>query len=318
MQRDGMPIDGMQIDAFSTDLFVLPLPPGHRFPMDKYRLLRESIENWPEIRLREPPAASDEQLHLAHNPEYVEALISNRLSEREQRAIGFPWSPEMVERSRRSTGATIAAAESAWTAHTLGAPAIAFNLAGGTHHAGPSKGEGFCCFNDAAVAARAMQQRYGLKRVAVLDLDVHQGNGTAEIFAQDPSVLTVSVHGERNYPFQKPSSDLDIALPDAAGDETYLGAVDAALDYLDRQGPPHFLFYLAGADPLEGDRFGRLSVSERGLAERDRRVFCWSYARQIPVAVAMAGGYAQPIERTVSVHRETIDVALNIFVRNHG
>jgi acetoin utilization deacetylase AcuC-like enzyme len=309
----------MQIDAYSTDVFVLPLPDGHRFPMEKYRLLRESIETWPQIRLQEPPAATDQQLHLAHSPVYVQALVCNRLSDREQRLIGFPWSPEMVERSRRSTGATIAAAESAWSGrHGRGAVPVAFNLAGGTHHAGPAKGEGFCCFNDAAVAARVMQQRHGLGRIAILDLDVHQGNGTAEIFAMDPSVLTVSVHGARNYPFLKPASDLDIALPDGTRDDPYLEAVEAALDFLAGQGPIDLLIYLAGADPLDGDRLGRLAVSLTGLSERDRRVFCWARMRQVPVAVAMAGGYARPIERTVEVHRQTVERALDIFVRNHG
>lgn len=309
----------MPIDAYSTDLFVLPLPEGHRFPMEKYRLLRESIEAWPEIRLHEPPAATDQQLYLAHSPHYVQALVRNQLSEHEQRLIGFPWSPEMVERSRRSTGATIAAAESAWSRRCgQGAMPIAFNLAGGTHHAGAQKGEGFCCFNDAAVAARVMQQRHGLGRIAVLDLDVHQGNGTAEIFASDPSVVTVSVHGERNYPFIKPASDLDIPLADGTPDGPYLEAVAAALDFLSSQGPIDLLIYLAGADPLDGDRLGRLAVSSAGLSERDRRVFCWTRKWQVPVAVAMAGGYARPIDRTVAVHRQTIERALDIFVRNHG
>ena len=308
----------MNINAYSTDLFVLPLPPGHRFPMEKYRLLRESVSEWPGICLCEPPAASDAQLMLAHSRDYVMALTQNRLSALEMRAIGFPWSPEMVERSRRSTGATLAAADAALSAAASGGLAVAFNLAGGTHHAGPAKGEGFCCFNDAAVAARHAQRVRGVRRVAILDLDVHQGNGTAEIFEHDPSVVTVSVHGERNYPFRKPHSDLDIGLEDGAGDADYLDAVQAALDFLSCEPSIDLLLYLAGADPLAEDRLGRLSVSSEGLAERDRRVFCWAQSRRVPIAVAMAGGYAEPIELTVSVHRQTIALALDIFMRNHA
>lgn len=306
----------MRIQAFSTDLFVLPLPQGHRFPMEKYRMLRESIAHWPGIQLMEPPAATDEQLSLAHAPSYVQALVHNQLSPLEMRTIGFPWTPEMVERSRRSTGATIAAAEAALEGRRSGGAPIAINLAGGTHHAGLARGEGFCCFNDAAVAARVLQQSRGLRRIAVLDLDVHQGNGTAEIFQSDDSVVTVSVHGERNYPFRKPRSDLDIGLQDGAGDADYLEAVGSALQFLQAQTEIDLLIYLAGADPLEQDRLGRLSVSLEGLAERDRRVFCWAQSQQLPLAVAMAGGYSRPIDLTVAVHRQTVQLALEIFSRN--
>jgi len=306
----------MQIDAFSTDLFVLPLPQGHRFPMQKYRMLRESISDWPGIRLCEPPAATDEQLALAHSPDYVHALVNNRLSPLEMRAIGFPWSPQMVERSRRSTGATIAAAEAAVVGRRSGGAPIAINLAGGTHHAGPARGEGFCCFNDAAVAARVLQRTEGLRRVAVLDMDVHQGNGTAEIFQADSSVVTVSVHGANNYPFRKQQSDLDLALEDGAGDGEYLTALEQALDFLSSQSELDLLIYLAGADPLEQDRLGRLSVSLTGLSARDRRVFCWALGERLPVAVAMAGGYSSPIDPTVAAHRQTIQAALDIFLRN--
>ncbi|MEY2776013.1 MAG: hypothetical protein RLY30_111 [Pseudomonadota bacterium] len=279
-------------------------------------MLRESIAHWPGIQLMDPPAATDEQLSLAHAPSYVQALVHNQLSPLEMRTIGFPWTPEMVERSRRSTGATIAAAEAALEGRRSGGAPIAINLAGGTHHAGPARGEGFCCFNDAAVAARVLQQSHGLRRIAVLDLDVHQGNGTAEIFQSDDSVVTVSVHGERNYPFRKPRSDLDIGLQDGAGDADYLEAVGSALQFLQAQTEIDLLIYLAGADPLEQDRLGRLSVSLAGLAERDRRVFCWAQSQQLPLAVAMAGGYSRPIDLTVAVHRQTVQLALEIFSRN--
>jgi acetoin utilization deacetylase AcuC-like enzyme len=284
--------------------------------MEKYRMLRESIAHWPGIQLMDPPAATDVQLSLAHAPSYVQALVHNQLSPLEMRTIGFPWTPEMVERSRRSTGATIAAAEAALEGRRSGGAPIAINLAGGTHHAGPARGEGFCCFNDAAVAARVLQQSHGLRRIAVLDLDVHQGNGTAEIFQSDDSVVTVSVHGERNYPFRKPRSDLDIGLQDGAGDADYLEAVGSALQFLQAQTEIDLLIYLAGADPLEQDRLGRLSVSLAGLAERDRRVFCWAQSQQLPLAVAMAGGYSRPIDLTVAVHRQTVQLALEIFSRN--
>lgn len=306
----------MQIDAFSTDLFVLPLPEGHRFPMQKYRMLREAVAGWPGIRLCEPPAATDEQLVLAHSANYVQALIGNRLSALEMRAIGFPWSPEMVERSRRSTGATIAAATSALRGLRTGGPPVGINLAGGTHHAGIAQGEGFCCFNDAAVAARVLQRSAGVRRVAVLDLDVHQGNGTAEIFQADPSVVTVSIHGARNYPFRKPESDLDIGLDDGAGDEDFLAALEQALGFLQAQQGLDLLIYLAGADPLAEDRLGRLSLTLSGLYERDRRVFCWAESARLAVAVAMAGGYASPIEQTVAAHLQTIRLAVDIFFKN--
>lgn len=300
----------MRAKAFSTDLFELPLPAGHRFPMEKYRLLREAVRHWPGLELSLPPAASDAQLCLAHDPAYVERLCNGGLSNEEMRAIGFPWSEQMVERSRRSTGATIAACETAID----GPIAIAFNLAGGTHHAGYSRGEGFCCFNDSAVAARLMQRQRACRRVLILDCDVHQGNGTAEIFADDPSVVTASIHAQANFPFQKARSDLDIGLEDGAGDMAYLAAIEDALAWADSLDEIDLLIYLAGADPLEADRLGRLRVSEHGLVERDRAVFAWAKANRFPVAVSMAGGYGQPIEQTVRSHMNTIALGLEIFI----
>ncbi len=301
--------------AFTSDQFVLPLPPGHRFPMPKYRLLRERIDGEPGIRLSEAPPASEGELALAHEPGYIAAVFDGTLPPAMQREIGFPWSERMVERSRRSVGATIAAARTALL------EGVAANLAGGTHHASAGKGGGYCVFNDAAVAARLMQAEWhrrhggaaGGLRVAVIDLDVHQGNGTAAIFRDDPTVFTLSLHGARNFPFRKEASDLDVELPDGCTDAPYLAALDAALAELwerTRAAPPGLVFYLAGADPHEHDRLGRLELSAEGLAERDRRVFEACRTRRIPVAVSMAGGYGRDIAVTVEIQRRTLLEAL--------
>lgn len=299
--------------AFHSDHFVLPLPEGHRFPMVKYRLLREGVAaSLRGIRLLEAPAATDGELALVHTPRYVEAVAQGLLSPAEQREIGFPWSERMVERARRSVGATIAAARTALR------DGVSANLAGGTHHAHGDRGSGYCVFNDVAVAARLMQAEWhrahhALLRVAVIDLDVHQGNGTAAIFRDDPTVFTLSLHGERNFPFRKEASDLDVELPDGCGDADYLCALDDALAQLWRchtNGLPRLAFYLAGADPHEGDRLGRLKLSAGGLAERDRRVLRALLERGIPVALSMAGGYGRVIENTVAVQLATLSEAL--------
>ena len=300
------------MQAFYSDHFVLPLPEGHRFPMGKYRLLRERLEGLDGLVLKEAPAASDGELALAHQPAYVSAVLEGTLSPAEQREIGFPWSAWMVERSRRSVGATIAAARAALQ------EGVAANLAGGTHHASADKGGGYCVFNDIAVAARLMQAEWHrsyrrLLRVAVVDLDVHQGNGTAAIFQDDPTVFTLSMHGEKNFPFRKERSDLDVDLPDGCRDAEYLEALDAALTELwQRHDPslPSLIFYLAGADPHEGDRSGRLKLSAAGLAERDRRVLAATRERRIPVAISMGGGYGRVIEDTVAVQLGTFEQAL--------
>jgi len=293
------------VKAFYSDLFVLPLPAGHRFPMAKYRLLRERIAvELPDVDLQVPEAASDGVLALAHTPDWIERLTLGRLTPLEQRAIGFPWSPAMVERSRRSVGATIAACRAAL------ADGAAVNLAGGTHHAGPDRGEGFCCLNDVAVAARLMQAERRARRVAIVDLDVHQGNGTAEILRGDPSVFTMSLHGARNFPFRhRCASDLDIDLPDGTDDAGYLEALDAALDTLARRFDPDFLIYLAGADVFEGDRLGRLALTKPGIAARDARLFAFARARGLPVAVAMGGGYCTEVEHVVDIHLATVRAA---------
>jgi acetoin utilization deacetylase AcuC-like enzyme len=310
------------MQAFYADQFVLPLPPGHRFPMPKYRLLRERLEGLAGLEMQQAPAASDGELALAHTPAYVSAVSDGTLSAAQQREIGFPWSEAMVARARRSVGATIAAARAAL------AGGIATNLAGGTHHASADKGAGYCVFNDVAVAARLMQAEWhrarhaSLLRIAVIDLDVHQGNGTAAIFGDDTSVFTLSMHGAKNFPFRKEPSDLDIELPDGCGDTEYLDALDAALGELWRRhehAPPGLIFYLAGADPHEGDRLGRLKLTTAGLVERDRRVLAAARERRIPIAMAMAGGYGRVIEDTVEVQFNTIVEAVASWRRwNNG
>ncbi|QDD64076.1 histone deacetylase [Herbaspirillum seropedicae] len=290
--------------AYYSDHFVLPLPPGHRFPMVKYRMIREgAARTVPGLEFHEAMPASDGELALAHHPDYIGRASRGELTAAEQREIGFPWSPEMVERSRRSSGATIAACRAAFS------EGVAVNLAGGTHHAYGDHGAGFCVFNDAAIAARLMQAERRAARVAIVDLDVHQGNGTAAILARDDSVFTLSLHGQNNYPFEKEQSDLDVALPDGVGDGDYLCALQQALATLQQRFAPQLLIYLAGADPHEGDRLGKMKLSLAGLAARDQAVFSYAREHEIPVAVTMAGGYGREIEQTVAVHLQTIRLA---------
>lgn len=299
--------------AYYADQFVLPLPEGHRFPMAKYRMLRDRIaEHLPGVALQVAPTAPDEDLALAHTPEYIRAVQTGTLAPAAQREIGFPWSEAMAERARRSVGATVAASRIAWT------HGVAGNLAGGTHHAYADKGSGFCVFNDVAVAARRMQAEWLARQanaaaaplqVAVIDLDVHQGNGTARIFQGDDSVFTLSLHGARNFPFRKEASDLDVDLPDGCADADYLHALDQALMVLEDRCKPQLLFYLAGADPHVGDRLGRLALSHDGLEARDRKVFDWAWQRRIPLVFAMAGGYGNDLEDTLAAQLTTWRVA---------
>ena len=297
--------------AFYSDQFVLPLPDGHRFPMAKYGLLRARLaQEVPEIEMLAAQPASDGELALVHTPEYIQSVVQGSLSAQAQREIGFPWTPAMVERSRRSAGATVMAARAALFA----GEGLAANLAGGTHHAYADHGSGFCVFNDAAVATRLMQAEWGRRylrplKVAIVDLDVHQGNGTARIFANDPQVFTLSLHGARNFPFAKETSDLDVELPDGCDDDAYLEALDQALVTLESRFAPDLVIYLAGADPHEGDRLGRLKLSFDGLEARDRRVFDWAFHRRLPLAFAMAGGYGTQIADTVEVQVNTYRVA---------
>ena len=315
-QSRGEFLESGAVLAYHSDAYVLPLPPGHSFPMSKYRLLREAAEaTLPGVRVAEAQPASDGELALAHEPAWIDAVAAGSLSAAQQREIGFPWSERMVERSRRSVGATIMAARAA----LLAGEGVAANLAGGTHHAHAHKGSGYCVFNDVAVAARLMQAEWHrrqrrLLRVLVIDLDVHQGNGTASIFRDDPTVFTLSLHGAKNFPFRKEASDIDVELPDGCGDAAYLDALDDALDraWARHAGaPPGLAFYLAGADPHENDRLGRLKLSAGGLAERDRRVLAALHERRIPVALSMAGGYGRDLATTVAIQRRTLAEALD-------
>ncbi len=318
----------LRMHAYYADQFVLPLPAGHRFPMSKYGLLRNWLEEQlPEVRLQIAPAASDGELALVHMPAYIRGISlgveQGGLDPKIMREIGFPWSLAMAERARRSVGASVAAAR---TALGLGgAPqGIAANLAGGTHHSYADKGGGFCVFNDFAVAARLMQSEHARVhgrvrplRVAIIDLDVHQGNGTAKIFQGDESVFTLSLHGEKNFPFRKEASDLDVDLPDGCRDDEYLQALDHALDELERRffSPyePSLILYLAGADPHEGDRLGRLKLSYDGMEARDRRVMQWAWQRRIPMALAMGGGYGHDVHTTLRVQQGTYRMALGYW-----
>ena len=288
--------------AFYCDHFVLPLPESHRFPMEKYRLLRERVSSQPAVTLEVPDAATSEALRRVHTSDYVDRVTAGSLTPEEIRRIGFPWSPGLVERSRRSVGGTIAAASAALD------DGASVNLAGGTHHAFADRGEGFCVFNDVAVAVREMQARSSATRCAVLDLDVHQGNGTAEIFAQDESVFTLSVHGANNFPFRKVRGDLDLELPDGTGDDRFIEAVESGVRQALRAGAD-IAFYVAGADPFEGDRLGRLAVTKAGLAARDAVVFDACSREGVPVAVVMSGGYAHDVNDTVDIHEVTVVAA---------
>jgi acetoin utilization deacetylase AcuC-like enzyme len=307
------------VRAFYSDTFVLSLPEHHRFPMAKYRLLRERLVAErilapDDLCVPEPIAWDD--LGLAHGDGYVDAVKKGTLTPEAQRRIGFPWSPMMVERSRRSVGATLAAAREALCGADGGAERAALraaaNLAGGTHHAFRDRGEGYCVFNDVAVAACVLLRDRKIQRALVIDCDVHQGNGTAAIFRGDPSIFTLSFHGDRNYPFTKEQSDRDVTFADGAADEEYLGAlavhVPAVLDHQ----RPDIAFYLAGADPYEGDRLGRLKLTIDGLRARDRFVFTECARRGVPVAIAMSGGYARDVDAIVTIHANTIQEAVNL------
>lgn len=298
------------MQLFYTDVFVLPLPTGHRFPMEKYARLRQALLDsgeFKETNFHLPHAATDKELARAHDLDYIQRVCCGQLSEKAQKSIGFPWSEGMVERSRRSAGATICACRAAL------ADGVSANLAGGTHHAFRDRGEGFCVFNDAAVAARAMQAEGRANRVLIVDCDVHQGNGTASILRGDDSIFTFSIHGARNFPFEKEQSDLDIELPDACTDDAYLLRLEDGLNTAFDLSCPDLVIYLAGADPYQDDRFGRLGLSITGLLERDRRVFSHSQAQKIPVAIAMAGGYARHIDDTVRIHSNTIRSAKTLL-----
>lgn len=293
--------------CFYCDDFVLPLPAGHRFPMAKYALLRQRLLDEGVIDAADmlvPPAATDQDLLRCHDAHYLHRVTQGELTPAEIRRIGFPWSPQMVERCRRSSGATIMACRAA-----LAGDGIAANLAGGTHHACRDHGEGFCVFNDAAVAARAMQAEGRVKRVVIIDCDVHQGNGTADILNGDPSMFTFSIHGEKNFPFRKIAGCLDIGLPDGMDDGDYLALVEEGTRRAIMAANADLAIYVSGADPFVGDKLGKLSITKAGLIARDEIVFDLCERAGLPVAVAMGGGYADNVSDIVDIHFNTVKLA---------
>jgi acetoin utilization deacetylase AcuC-like enzyme len=295
--------------VFYSDIFELPLPAGHRFPLAKYRRLRERVAGFAEtchIELIPSPSAEIEELALVHAQTYLDQVITGGLTELDQRRIGFPWSPKMVERSLRSTSATVAAGRAACS------DGIAVHLAGGTHHAFSDAGQGFCVFNDVAVAARVLLAEGLARQVLVIDCDVHQGNGTASIFAGDDTVFTFSIHGDRNFPFRKCQGDLDIALSDGTDDPVYLQVLQRALNEQLPLAQADCVFYLAGADPFVGDRLGRLSLTKAGLSARDELVLGACQTLGKPVTVVMAGGYARNIDDIVDIHARTVRIAASV------
>ena len=288
--------------------------------MEKYRLLREAVaaaELVPPVSIAAPEPATDEQILAVHDRDYLERVETGRLTTSEVRRIGFPWSPALVRRARCSVGGTISACRAALR------DGVAVNLAGGTHHAFRGHGEGYCIFNDSLIAIRAMQREGRIERAVILDGDVHQGNGSAAIAAADPTIFTLSVHAERNFPRIKENSDLDVGLPDGTGDGTYLEAWESSvrrslgLGLSRDQARADLAIYLAGADPYEDDRLGRLALSKAGLARRDRRTFELCGEAGVPVATVMAGGYARRVEDTVSIHLQTVRLALEHVWEGH-
>ncbi len=292
---------------FYTDQFALPLPRGHRFPIQKYALLRERVQSNTldlPVELYVPQAATTLELKRVHSQNYLGRMETGKLSAKELRILGFPWSPELVRRSRRSSGATIEACRAALDG------GISVNLAGGTHHAYSDRGEGYCVFNDSAVATNAMLAERRVECVMIIDCDVHQGNGTAAIFTHDPNVFTFSIHGEKNYPVRKERSDLDIGLADNTGDDGYLEALEIGLHEAFSRFTPDLTIFLAGADPYVDDTLGRLALTKAGLQARDRLVLDFCYAEGIPVAITMAGGYAKQLKDTVDIHMQTVSEAI--------
>jgi acetoin utilization deacetylase AcuC-like enzyme len=277
--------------------------------MAKYSGLREKLLSAGIVApadLHEAPQASWDDVRLVHTVPYVQAIEHGTLSREIQRGIGFPWSPQMVERARRSVGATLAATRAALS------DGCSANLAGGTHHAFADRGEGFCVFNDVAVAARVARRDGAVRRIAVIDCDVHQGNGTAHIFREDADVFTFSMHGAKNYPFRKETSDMDVALEDGTGDEPYLAQLAHCLDVVLERHRPELVFYLAGADPYEGDRLGRLKLTIDGLRRRDEHVLRACRTADLPVVVTMSGGYASNVDDIVTIHANTIRACVEV------
>jgi acetoin utilization deacetylase AcuC-like enzyme len=296
----------MPLHAWSSAKYTFPLPDGHRFPISKYALLRQRVLEdgvVPAECMHDPARVARADLLLVHTADYVDRFTRGQLTNDEIRRLGFPWSDALVERSYRAAGGTIEAAR-----HALG-HGVSMNLAGGTHHAFPSHGEGFCVFNDVAIAIRALQRDQKIRRALVVDLDVHQGNGTHAIFAGDDTVFTFSMHGGRNYPFHKVAGRLDVELTDRTDDDAYLSVLSAHLPAVIAESRADLVVYLAGADPHENDRLGRLSLTFDGLARRDSFVLDQCREVGLPVVVTIAGGYGRRIEDTVDIHLTTARIA---------
>jgi acetoin utilization deacetylase AcuC-like enzyme len=290
----------------------MPLPPKHPFPMGKYValhdiLLAERLIAPEDLVL--PAEASWETLARVHAPEYLQAIFNGTLTEKAERRLGLPWSPALLRRSRLAAQGTLNAAAFAL------ADGLAGNLAGGTHHAFADRGEGFCVFNDVAVAIRALQARGAISRAAIVDLDTHQGNGTASIFEHDETVFTFSMHGAKNFPFHKERSTLDVELPDGTDDAGYLEVLASHLDGVLLAAQPDIVFYLGGVDPAAGDRFGRLALTEEGLLRRDTYVLETVKAFGAPLVLTLSGGYASSAERTAALHAITYRAAASVFGR---
>jgi acetoin utilization deacetylase AcuC-like enzyme len=298
------------LKIFYADQFAIPLPEKHTFPVQKYALLRKRLLASNRIAIEnfhESPAATLEEIIRVHDEGYIRRLLNGELTAKELRPIGLPWSREIVERARRSAGGTVAACRSALLER------ISVNLGGGTHHAFHDRGQGYCILNDVAIAVRALQAENRVEKALIIDCDVHQGNGTAAFFKNDPSVFTFSIHGKKNFPYKKEKSDLDIALDDETGDVEYLEELERGLAYSFKQIQANLVIYLAGADPFKDDRFGRLALTKTGLARRDEMVFDSCAAAGLPVAVTMAGGYCKQVEDTVDIHFQTVVLA-SIFI----
>jgi acetoin utilization deacetylase AcuC-like enzyme len=296
--------------AFYSDHYVIDLPVNHRFPIQKYRRIRERLLAEGTLRadeLLEPTLADPRDICRVHTKDYWEQLSRGTLPAAAVRRLGLPWSESLVRRSRASVQGTLSAARIAIR------EGVAVNLAGGTHHAFPDRGEGYCVLNDIAVAIRTLQHDAWVQRMAVVDCDVHQGNGTAAIFPNEPDVFTFSIHGDHNYPFRKVPGTLDIALPDGTGDDDYLRALEPAVSRLLTEFRPGLVFYLAGADPHEGDRLGRLRLTHHGLRRRDELVLRACRDAAVPVAITLGGGYGKDLDATVEAHCNTIRAARALF-----
>ena len=293
---------------FYCDHYPIPLPPGHKFPMSKYALLRALLAEDAVYRMEPAPLADPAIIELAHDPAYVRGFLDGTLDPRTMRRIGFPWSPELVKRSLASLGGTLAATRDALDTGFGG------NLAGGTHHAFRGEGAGFCVFNDLAVSICHLREQGLVRRAAVVDLDVHQGDGTALIFEDDPGVLTLSIHGGNNFPFRKQRSRIDVDLPDGTRDAEYLEALAAVLPRV-FEFAPEIVFYQSGVDALAEDKLGRLSLTHEGLKARDRRVISAAQARGIPLVITLGGGYAEPVSLTALAHANTFRIAAEICGR---